>query len=505
MDYLSLVNNISFSFLDPMATPGADGLYMLPRGDGSSVRLLQLPEAPFDIVNTRLPRNDNEMRLQLGDICKIPRMSTFAIAAIINWGVRQMPADLAFVNIGVWNGFTLLSGMLGNSNKRCIGVDNFSEFGGPREDFHARFERHRSPNHHFYDMDYSEYLRVKHQEPIGFYIYDGEHSYENQLRGLQLAERFFADGCLILVDDTNWPEPRQATLDFIGQSPHTYRIVFDASTSGNHHPTFWNGVMVLQRVGQLGTMARGVVNDGLRGRIERSSASAIGSDEAHSQVAPLVSIIVGANTGRQDVVELAIDCAIRQTYRNTEVIAVHSGAGRAKRAVARFGSRVIAVQSDRSGEVPAFRAGLRRSRGDFVCLVRSEDALRADAVEAAIADDWGEHILIRRSIRELETLIPTGDGYILVDENRWGLPETVVGRRRIPFLERDGQYWGKPPDDETAIRELERLRASGAQFMVFGWPALWWLDYYQGLRDYLRAHFSCVLENKRLVLFDLRQ
>src|SRR5262249_18260628 len=100
---------------------------------------------------------------------------------------------------------------------------------------------------HFHEMDYERYFAEVHRGPIGFYIYDGEHSYANQLKGLELAEPFFADGCVILVDDTNTEEPRRATLDFVAARPGRYRILFDRTTPANQHPTFWNGVMVLAK------------------------------------------------------------------------------------------------------------------------------------------------------------------------------------------------------------------------------------------------------------------
>lgn len=104
---------------------------------------------------------------------------------------------------------------------------------------------------------------------------------------------------------------------------------------------------------------------------------------------------------------------------------------------------------------------------------------------------------------DIAALIPSGEAFILVDQAEFG-SKVSAGRQAIPFLERDGRYWGPPPDDITAIRELERLRRSRASFIVFGWPAFWWLDYYAELCRYLRSRFRCLLENDRLVVFDLQ-
>ena len=202
---------------------------------------------PVDLVITRLPGQRLRLRRLLRPLCLMPRMSTFAIAAVINRAVALMPRDAAFVNVGVWHGFTFLAGMAGNRERRCIGVDDFSQFGGPRDAFLARFERHRSACHAFHEMDYRAYFAERHEGSIGVYLYDGEHSYDNQLRGLETAEPFFAPGCVIVVDDTNLAEPRRATLDFMARRPGRYDILLDRTTAGNAHPTFWNGLLVFQR------------------------------------------------------------------------------------------------------------------------------------------------------------------------------------------------------------------------------------------------------------------
>lgn len=197
---------------------------------------------------TRLPSHSRELRARLAPLLAMPRMSTFALAAIINRAAELLAPEESFVNVGVWHGFTLLAGMAGHPAVRCVGVDNFSEFGGPRAEFLARFAAARSPAHAFHDMDYREYFRTVHQGPIGLYIYDGDHAYEHQVLGLEVAEPFFAPECIIVVDDTNWGDPVRATHDFMARRPGRYRVLFDGHTSGNHHPTLWNGVMVLGKI-----------------------------------------------------------------------------------------------------------------------------------------------------------------------------------------------------------------------------------------------------------------
>ncbi len=198
--------------------------------------------------NTVLPDEARPTERVLHDLRMIPRMSTFAIAAIVNRGVSHMPDDQAFVTVGIWHGFLLLASMINHPEKICIGIDDFSEFGGPREAFAERFSRFRGPKHRFYDMDYRAYFASVHRGPIGFYLYDAAHDYEDQLLGLRIAEPFFAKGCLVLVDDTNALAPRRATLDFLATSRHRYEMILDRTTAQNRHPTFWNGIMLFERV-----------------------------------------------------------------------------------------------------------------------------------------------------------------------------------------------------------------------------------------------------------------
>jgi SAM-dependent methyltransferase len=103
----------------------------------------------------------------------------------------------------------------------------------------------------------------------------------------------------------------------------------------------------------------------------------------------------------------------------------------------------------------------------------------------------------------LATLMPAASSFILVDDDllRSCLgPDLTV----VPFLEKDGRFWGPPADSGYAIQELERLRKAGVTFIVFAWVAFWWLDHYSDFAKYLSEKYRCVLQNERLVVFELK-
>jgi glycosyltransferase involved in cell wall biosynthesis len=116
--------------------------------------------------------------------------------------------------------------------------------------------------------------------------------------------------------------------------------------------------------------------------------------------------------------------------------------------------------------------------------------------------EWMQKLLLWE--QEIKRVVPRGAKFIQVDEGKLGnhmLPDRVA----IPFTEQDGQYWGPPSDDIAAVQEFERLRRCGASFIAFAWPAFWYLQYYSALQKHLRSRFRCVLENDRLIVFDIRE
>jgi Glycosyl transferase family 2 len=117
------------------------------------------------------------------------------------------------------------------------------------------------------------------------------------------------------------------------------------------------------------------------------------------------------------------------------------------------------------------------------------------------AYSWME--CVARAAEELREIVPSGAGFILVDNgqlDRSGGAEVIEGRLALPFLEKQGLYC---PDDSTAVAELERMKSEGASFLVLAWPAFWWLQHYPAFARHLRQNYRCRAENERLVVFDL--
>lgn len=108
----------------------------------------------------------------------------------------------------------------------------------------------------------------------------------------------------------------------------------------------------------------------------------------------------------------------------------------------------------------------------------------------------------RRAVVEIEAAVPPRHEFALLDEATLGTL-SVPARPAVPFVERDGTYFGLPADDQAAIDELERLRRRGVSHFVIAWPAFWCLEHYRRFHDYLELRYRCLARTKQIMVFDL--
>ncbi len=201
----------------------------------------------FDNCIIKKEKIDLDLRKEL---IKIDSMSTYAIGYLINRICKNLSKSQVYLNIGCWKGFSLIAGMV-NTQCKVIGVDNFSQFSGPKNEFLNNFNNLKKHNHFFFEQDYKAYFEsLDHtKDKFDFYFYDGEHSYDNQLKNLEIVDNFLNIGSLVLVDDINFDEVYEGTLDFINKPNSKFKIVKEIKTANNHcHPSFWNGIMILKKL-----------------------------------------------------------------------------------------------------------------------------------------------------------------------------------------------------------------------------------------------------------------
>jgi glycosyltransferase involved in cell wall biosynthesis len=113
---------------------------------------------------------------------------------------------------------------------------------------------------------------------------------------------------------------------------------------------------------------------------------------------------------------------------------------------------------------------------------------------------WFEKREIAR--RELENMLPEGSTIILIDQDALSW-EDFRHHDILPFIGKNGCYWGPPASDAEALLELEKMHPLKARYLVFAWPAFWWFDHYKAFREYLLTHFRCLCKNSRLIIFEL--
>jgi FkbM family methyltransferase len=149
------------------------------------------------------------------------------------------------------------------------------------------------------------------------------------------------------------------------------------------------------------------------------------------------------------------------------------------------------------GYVPAARLGNPPS---YHFIVPGHHALRESRWHGG-----SHHAHLMHTVQQQLGTVASPDAVVIVaDLEEGGFGPTIAGRARLPFVEKDGQYFGPPIDDAHAINELTRLRAAGATHFALLWPAFWFFDTYPAFEQHLRSHHRCVLESAGAIVFDLR-
>jgi predicted O-methyltransferase YrrM len=166
--------------------------------------------------------------------------------ALLNAAASRLEGDEAYVEIGVFHGASLISAMLGNDDKRFVGLDNFGFRGATLEKVHENLARFGLEPPEILVGDAFELVPsgALGDVRIGVWYYDAAHSYEAQVEGLRIAEPWLAPGALVIVDDTDWDDVERAMDDYLAEQPRARRILTLGGKSRGA-PHWWEGMQVL--------------------------------------------------------------------------------------------------------------------------------------------------------------------------------------------------------------------------------------------------------------------
>ncbi|MDN3517823.1 class I SAM-dependent methyltransferase [Aquisalimonas lutea] len=170
----------------------------------------------------------------------------------------------AYLEVGVFQGLTLVSVAAAAPAVPVYGIDNFAQFDPDGENealVQRRAADNAAENARVINADYEDALEVltDHigQRRVGVYFVDGPHDYRSQLMCLELIRPYLSERAIIVVDDSNYRHVRQANRDFLAVNPE-YKLFYEAYT--RCHPKnadaselekmrrgWWNGVNMLVR------------------------------------------------------------------------------------------------------------------------------------------------------------------------------------------------------------------------------------------------------------------
>ena len=166
--------------------------------------------------------------------------------ALLNLAASCLGDDEAYVEVGVYHGASLIAAMLGNEDRRFIGIDGFAFRDASLEKVEANLAQFglRTPELMVGDVFELVPAGVLDGTPVGVWYYDAAHSYEAQIEGPRIAEPHLAAGALLIVDDTDWEQVDQAMTDYVAAQPRARRILtIDGKDRGA--PQWWEGMQVL--------------------------------------------------------------------------------------------------------------------------------------------------------------------------------------------------------------------------------------------------------------------
>jgi Methyltransferase domain len=180
-------------------------------------------------------------------------MSSTRICNFLNALVDGMDEGEHYLEVGTWQGRTLLSAAFRNPSRSCFACDKFRFFGRwtgwghrAKRSLERNIERYRSDSAavRFFHMTSERFFAIRRfAGSVGVYFYDGDHGYRLTRHGIVAASPLLSRRSVVLVDDWNGEVVRQATRD--GLRDARLDVLWEREFFGDRTPGgWWNGLGV---------------------------------------------------------------------------------------------------------------------------------------------------------------------------------------------------------------------------------------------------------------------
>jgi hypothetical protein len=179
------------------------------------------------------------------DVLALEGMSSPRVRHVLNNLVS--PPGSRYLEVGVWKGSTFIAAIQHNRVERAVAVDNWSQFQGPREDFHRNVAAllGANPAVRVLEADIFALEPAKLGGPFNVYLYDGAHDQLSQERAFTHVDPALERAFVAVVDDWNEKPVRHGTLKAFADLG--YEILFQRAlpARGNGDTEqWWNGLFV---------------------------------------------------------------------------------------------------------------------------------------------------------------------------------------------------------------------------------------------------------------------
>ena len=150
-------------------------------------------------------------------------------------------SDARYLEIGTWKGSSICSAMC-NNKMSCTAIDNWSEFGGPKEEFLKNFDEFKGDNNAVFIEKDCWTIDVSTLNKFNIYMYDGNHSETSHFQALNHYLPCLDNEFIYIIDDWNWNAVRNGTLKSIKDNKCEILYHKEIFTNNKTHPPGGPGI-----------------------------------------------------------------------------------------------------------------------------------------------------------------------------------------------------------------------------------------------------------------------